>query len=252
MKIEIFDYIFFPMTEGYTIEKTFFYALLLLLAVFVGYFLLKKLKLKIDLKLGISLFSFTAFIALLRSYFELKNFLIYWLMVPWVGFSFGLLISAFLAISLFIEKKFNTKHYKTMFMIGLLFCSILLPFLPFKNFQISLLLTIFYFPWIIFLKFLPLQLFNKAILSFHLLDATSTFIGRKFFGIEEAHVFAKFLISSFGPFSFVIAKFAIVFLILFLIDKLKVEKNLNSYIKIVIGIIGLGPAIRNIAILSSI
>jgi len=67
-----------------------------------------------------------------------------------------------------------------------------------------------------------------------------------FFGYEEMHVLPKIFIQSFGPISFVFLKAFVVFSILIVIEKLKGEKKVKEFIKLIIGAVGASTGIRDL------
>ncbi len=91
---------------------------------------------------------------------------------------------------------------------------------------------------------------NLSILYAHMLDASSTFIGVDTLGYYEKHVLPSYLIDLTGT-AFVMypLKLAIFIPVLYIIDTNFNEdaesRNLRTFVKLVILVLGLSPACRN-------
>lgn len=91
---------------------------------------------------------------------------------------------------------------------------------------------------------------NLSILAAHMFDASSTFIGVDMLGYYEKHVLPAFLINLFGTAIVMYPlKLSIFIPVLYILDKNFDEdeeaRNLKTFIKLVILILGLSPACRN-------
>jgi uncharacterized membrane protein len=87
---------------------------------------------------------------------------------------------------------------------------------------------------------------NQVILGAHLLDAAGTFTAMSFFGYGEQHVVPNILIPLLGPQAMFILKIAVVLPVLWAIDRWGEKGEFNNFLKIVILILGLAPALRNL------
>lgn len=108
-------------------------------------------------------------------------------------------------------------------------------------------------------KFFNLELFhnklNIAALAGQALDGAATFTALVFFPkFSEQHVVSNLLIDGvnsltnttfFGPFAFLIVKVSLVLFIIYFLDQEVKNKNLCSFIKIFIIILGFAPGIRD-------
>jgi uncharacterized membrane protein len=91
---------------------------------------------------------------------------------------------------------------------------------------------------------------NISILGAHMLDASSTFIGVDMLGYYEKHVLPSYLIDLTGT-AFVMypLKLSIFIPVLYIIDtnfnEDEESRNLKTFLKLVILVLGLSPACRN-------
>ncbi len=85
---------------------------------------------------------------------------------------------------------------------------------------------------------------SELVIFAHMLDASATFLGIQFLGYWELHVIPRLLISRFGPWIMIPAKFALFILILYILDGEK-DENVKNYIKFVLFAFGLGPGLRD-------
>ncbi|MEM5855484.1 MAG: DUF63 family protein, partial [Candidatus Aenigmatarchaeota archaeon] len=86
---------------------------------------------------------------------------------------------------------------------------------------------------------------NKAVFLTQIFDATVSFVGVNFFGYEEMHVLPNILIQNFGPISFIFFKALIVFLILFILDKIKGDEESKNFVKLLIAVLGASTGTRD-------
>jgi uncharacterized membrane protein len=251
MEIKIFNYFLNPYEEGYTIEKTLVFALLFVVLAFVIYKLLKKLKVKIDRRLIIAALPFVFFGSSLRVIVDsgvvINQTLRILLTTPNIYIIISLLTISLLYFSVTLQKKKIAKYHKIMFLIGSTLFIVSLSFIRFVNFYGVLLIFLFSFPWLLFCFFFKKWNFeNRFALFFQMLDANTTFVSLNFFPLyKEQHIIPNFLINLFGPHSFVIIKFIAVVSILVLIDKFSKDRELNNYVKIIIGFLGAATGFRD-------
>jgi uncharacterized membrane protein len=247
MGIKILNYFLNPYEEGYTIEKTLVFAVLFILLAFVIYKLLKKLKIKIDRRLVIATLPFVFFGSSLRvivdSGIVTNQTLKILLTTPNIYIIISILIISLLYFSIFLQKKRIARYHK----IGSTLFIVSLTLLRFINFYGALLIFLFIFPWLLFCLFFKKWSFeNRFALFFQMLDANATFVSLNFFPLyKEQHVIPNLLINLFGPHSFVIIKFIAVVVTLFLIDKFSKDRELNNYVKIIIGFLGAATGVRD-------
>ena len=251
MGIKILNYFLNPYEEGYTIEKTLVFAVLFIVLAFVIYKILKRLKIKIDRSLIIAALPFVFFGSSLRVLVDsgliTNQTLKILLTTPNIYIIISLFVISLLYFSVTLQKKKIAKYHKIMFSIGSTLFIVSLIFLHFVNFYGAFLIFIFILPWLLFCLFFKKWSFeNRFALFFQMLDANATFVSLNFFPLyKEQHVIPNFLISLFGPHSFVMVKFIAVVSILFLIDKFSKDRELNSYVKIIIGFLGAATGVRD-------
>jgi uncharacterized membrane protein len=87
---------------------------------------------------------------------------------------------------------------------------------------------------------------NSGILSVHMLDATSTWAALSFFGYLEQHVLPRFLIDLVGPWAMFPLKLAVLIPVLYVIDRYTEPGDFRNFLKIVIIILGLAPGLRDL------
>jgi len=243
---DFLDYFLAPWKSGYDIPKTLTYGVILVLAVYLIFTLLRKLKVKTDKRLAIAISPYVIFGGTLRVLQDANLIDSYWFITPGVYFLITFIVISVLLLSLFIEKKKNIPYFKTQFVFGLVLVSFSVIFLQPVNFESIYLITIFFMPWLLILVlFKRFGLTNKLVASTQLFDATTTFVSINFFGYSEQHVLPTFLVNVLSPTSFIFLKVVVVIAILFLIDKLSDDKELNNYLKLIIGILGGATGIRD-------
>ncbi|MEM5814664.1 MAG: DUF63 family protein, partial [Candidatus Aenigmatarchaeota archaeon] len=93
---------------------------------------------------------------------------------------------------------------------------------------------------------------NAAILWSHLLDASSTFTAVTFYGFYEQHVLPGFMIDMAGPWIMFPLKLAVVWAVLYYIDREKGDQRFKDFLKMVILILGLALGVRDWLTLSMI
>ncbi len=86
---------------------------------------------------------------------------------------------------------------------------------------------------------------NKLAIISQALDGFATIVATQFFFCGEQHPLSGFLLESF-PLSFVFAKIALVFVILYYVDKEIKNENLRGFIKIVIIVLGFATGLRDL------
>jgi len=86
---------------------------------------------------------------------------------------------------------------------------------------------------------------NTGILAAHLLDASATFVSIAYFGYFEQHFLPRSLFPFFGPGIMFVLKFIVVIPALWLIDRYAEDPQFKTLLKIVVLILGLAPGMRD-------
>lgn len=242
---EIVSYFTDPTATGYTPEKTLIFALLLVASAYGIFELLKKLKLKVDYKLVLGVIPYVVLAGTLRVTQDAGIFNTWWLITPGMYVTAFIIILTALIFSLTIERKFKIPYFKTFFLLGVIATAVFLSFLNFVNSSGFVLFVLFYSPWIIILYKVKWNIPNKLVTAAQMFDATATYVALQYFGYYEQHVVPSLFINIFSPISFIFLKIAGIVTILLLLDKFKEDKEFNNYLKLIIGILGLGTGTRD-------
>ncbi|HLD39223.1 MAG TPA: DUF63 family protein [archaeon] len=251
---------------GYNIYNTLVYALLLVIAVFATYKLLKKMKITIDNKFAIGILPYIILGGLLRALEDGASYGI-WFKTPIIY----IVIFAIAFVALFASKVIEKLSVKRVgyhiiwacagFAIAIIF---LTQVTVNSTFALAAIITlsIFWAVLLIFLKKLTeryqsssklrksiasfFSWENTSLLGVHMFDATTTFTAIQYFPYFEQHVLPSFLINIFGPAVMFVLKFVVVSIVLYVLDReLAKEQEKKKFIKIVILILGLAPGLRN-------
>ncbi|MCX6695475.1 MAG: DUF63 family protein [Candidatus Altiarchaeota archaeon] len=254
------------VVPGYNIVNTLTYGLFLGVTVF---YLIPRMKCfipRIDLNFVLSLVPFILYGASTRELVD-HGFGLYaghsvypqnfYLVSPWIYFTMFFLTSSCLVFSLLLQRRFKVPYHKVMFSLGsLLFLyNLYLILSNVKSFE-PLVLILVSFAVVSGLLFLSMKLFrlgflwherNYMVALAHLLDASTTFVGIDFYHNVEQHVVPNYFIGMLNTAAVMFPLKALVVLpALYLVDKeMKNDEFGRRFIKLVIIIIGLGPAIRN-------
>ena len=255
---------------GYNIYNTLVYALLLVIAVFATYKLLKKMKITIDNKFAIGILPYVILGGLLRALEDAYSYG-FWFKSPIIYIVIFAVAFVALFASKIIEmlsaKRGRVIDYHIIWAcVGFAIVLVFLTQVTVKSsfaFAAIFILSFFWAVLLIFLKKLSCRrlegasklrksiasLFsweNTSLLGVHMFDATTTFTAIQYFPYFEQHVLPSFLISIFGPAVMFVLKFAVVSIVLYVLDKeLSKEQEKKKFIKIVILILGLAPGLRN-------
>ncbi len=256
---------------GYNIYNTIAYAIMLILAVFVTYQLLKKMKIQIDNKFAMGILPYIILGGLVRA-LEDAYTLGFWFKTPIIYIVIFVVAFIGLFASKIIEmakgKRWPRLGYHMIWgAIGIALILIGLTQVAVKSpFALAAMVTLSIF-WAILLilakklleRFKPQTSFfsweNTSILAVHMFDATTTFVALSYFPYFEQHVLPSFLINIFGPAVMFVLKFVVVAAVLHVLDK-EMKESLNDakasdssqkrkFIKLVILILGLAPGLRN-------
>lgn len=239
-------------TGKYNIVNTLAYGLILVASAYAVFKILERLKIKTDSHFTYSLIPFIALgsgLRVLRDADILKSYIF---ITPGSYVITFLIAFAALLLSIAAQKRLKREYWKIMAAIGVLLC------LPVYLLLISRITNAVAFAEIVSIsiawyavlggisKNKP-EIFtgqNTAIISAHMLDASSTFVG-KYFGYVEEHVVAGALIPAFGPWIMFVLKLAVVIPVLCFFDKSVKDENFRNWMKIIVLILGLAPGIRN-------
>lgn len=239
------------LNEGYNFVNTLTYAIVVVVATWLAFKFLEKMKIKIDRNFIFAILSLVFLGTLIRLFEEAGIFVSYLIVTPFIWiemFAFALII---ILISKFVEKKFRIQYYKTILSVCIALSTIPLLLLLAKITQFSgmaitlailspILLTLYLVKW---------KVENKLVTLAHSFDASATFTAVQFFGFSELHVVPRLLISNLSPLSFVIVKLVVVVGVLMLIDRYSDDKDFNNFLKLIIAILGIGPAVRDFYLL---
>lgn len=243
----ILEYFLSPKQSGYDVPKTLLYALLLVGAAYAVYRVLKRLKIGINRNLAVAVSPYVALGSALRVLQDAGTVDSYFFVTPGIYVLVaGITISA-LMISYVLQRKMGVSYYKTCFIIGIFTLPFVLSHVIVQNIYGGLLVAAFISPWVLVIgtKRLRWAAENKIVTLLHMFDATTTFVSLHFFGYLEQHVLPNVFINSLGPISFIPLKALVIISTLVAIDRFSNDKEFNTYIKIIIGILGAATGIRD-------
>lgn len=249
---KLIDYFLYPKKSGYDVPKTLAYGIVLVLAIYGIYELLKKLKVKIDAKLAVAISPYIVFGGIIRVMQDAGMLNSYWFVTPGIYiFVFGILISAIL-VSVLLQRKRKIEYQKPVFIVGLLLVAFTFFNINIINFQGLLMVAAFYLPWIFILRLFPWSAINKSVTGIQMLDATATFVSLQFFGYAEQHIVPTLFINVFSPVSFIFLKVVGVVAVLVMLDRYSEDKEFNRYLKLIIAILGAATGTRDVITLSAL
>ena len=257
---DILNYFLNPTeTFGYDLPKTLSYGIVLVIAVYLIFLVLRKLKIDVDQRLYISVSPYIVLGGILRVMQDAGLINSYWFVTPGIYlFIFSVCFSTIVFSKKFLEKR-GVSYFKISFLFGMILVSFSFPFLPSFNFLNASIVSFYFFPlFLVFYKFDKWSSENRTVTLMQMFDAVTTFVAVSYFGIStftsgfvEQHFFPNFLISTFGPFSFVVVKFFVIVSVLLVIDKFSKDLEFNKYLKFIIAILGAATGTRDfLAILS--
>jgi uncharacterized membrane protein len=232
-----------PLCKYYTPVNTIVYGLILIVAVYGLYKLLRVLKVDINKKFFIAVLPFIIYGGWTRALNDhaagIYNSVLF--CSPPIYFFVFVIALASLLTGLLIQRKLHISYEKVMLAVGialLLFNATLTRITNFTGLFYDIgLIVIFGMIFFGIHKLRPklLSLENAGIITSHLLDASSSFVAITFFGFYEQHVLP-------GLFPL---KIIVVWFVLYYIDKSKEDKFYKNYLKIIILILGLALGIRD-------
>ena len=235
---------------SFTIRTTFLLGIVLVFLAYTFYELSEKLKIKFDKKflIGISLWVLLA--AFVRVFEDANiypnNF---FTVTPGIIILFAFIILPVFFVGSWLEKKRGFEIWKTLSISAIILIGLHIPFLRFVNvYGFFLILLIFgAISCIMFVsnKIVGAGVFSFMVLSAHIFDATTTFVGMNFFGYYEQHVLPNFLINLSGPWVMFPLKIIVITPIIFFINKYSEKENMRKFLLLAVYLIGLAPALRN-------
>jgi uncharacterized membrane protein len=261
------------------------YGVILIIALYYIYRLLKKLKITVDWRFALALMPFILLGPVTRVLEDTGYFqepLVYWFISPFIYMMIAFFVILFLFIGRYLEDKINSSKItvnRVLFVGGLF---VLIPFLiPIVswilgarwdsttgiNFDIFL-IVVGIVSLIVFLVYFIANYFkenkkivvyknplNLAMLCGHMIDGIATYISIKdpfFMGLSyaEKHPASNFLLDIWGPL-FPIVKFLLIIFVIYVFDvlykeELEEHKTLVNLLKIGILILGFAPGLRNL------
>lgn len=233
------------LNQGYNAINTAVYAIILVTAAYIIYKVLKKLKVKIDKRLAISVAPFVLLGSSARILVDSGITDTFLLITPLIYFVIFAITFSVLLLSRFLEKKFKIPYYKIMTSVGIILVIFPLSLLRISNASTIIYVLGFYIIWPIIFYLIKWSNANKVVASIQMFDATNTFVALYFFGYSEQHVVPNIFINLFGPWAFIPVKAIAVIAALILIDKYSKDKEFNNYLKLIIAILGGATSVRD-------
>ncbi len=226
--------------EGYNWVNTITYAIILVIAIYFTYKLLKKFKVKIDRNFSIGLLIFALVGATWRVMEDLRL-----IPMPWTVLFITPIIYFILYPIALIPLILKGSKFITYVGIAILIPSLFI--VLFRNWVHPF--AIILIPGIAFLVSIPLyfiRFFNKFENLFfvfgHMVDSFATYFSVKFFGYGEKHVLTSILLKI-SPISFIVAKYSIVLLIIYLLKDWRDEPRI--YTISILAMLGLATGFRD-------
>jgi len=252
--------------EGYNIVNTLTWAIILGLCIFAVVKLLKKLDIQADNRFIASIVPFVLAGSSMRGLEDagaIQQPFSFFLITPIIYFVVFFITLGCLVIAKAISEKWTGKSMETIFAsmgtfwfllnisVLLSIQTVVLPAVLIYILGLGTLITLFVYFIAKKIDFgILTDRLNISILGAHMLDASSTFIGVDMLGYYEKHVLPSYLIDLTGT-AFVMypLKLAIFIPVLYIIDTNFNEddesRNLRTFVKMVILVLGLSPACRN-------
>lgn len=249
-------YFVYPLvnrTGEYNPVNTITYAAIFFLVTYLFYTKILKNRIKIDSKFAAVFVSFTIFASSMHVLDDMKIISSILLVTPLIQVVMYASFLVLLPASLIIQKHTKIEYWKTLLTITLLPSAIIISFILSRaqNFAgLVYVLVVFVLSTSILFalhKKSPniLTKENLAVLSAHMLDATSTFVSISFFSYREQHFLPTFLINMFGPVVMFPLKLLVIGFVLYSFDKEINDKQMRTFFKILVLILGLAPGLRD-------
>ena len=270
--------------EGYTIVSELTYGLLVIIALYLIYKILKKLEITVDWRFALALMPYILFGPVSRVLEDTGYFnppLVYWFISPLIYLQITIYALFFLYLGHYLEKKFNSPKVtvnRILFTGGLIFLvpsSILIlgwifgyrwgdtsgihldVFLIVVGLVLLIVALVYLFAH--YVKKEELKVYknplNLTMLGGHLIDGITSYISIKdpfAMGLyySEKHPASNLLLETWGPL-FPIVKFLLIIIVIYMFDilykdELKDHLTLINLLKIGILILGFSPGMRDI------
>lgn len=250
------------------------YSVILILAVFLVYRLLGRMRVRIDNRFTLAVLPFIFWASTTRVLHDAAfagrlspalNAFYSSPIFPTPGsyiITFALALFTLLS-SLLLQRITKIPYWKTMFAAGTaltIFNTTLLPVVTLLPLYLigglTLLWAVVFFSWrplLARLGRLPISNYyhtllsreNLAILSAHFLDATATVTALTLFGYLEQHVVPRLFFPFLGPYAMFLLKALVVLPALWAIDRYAEDPQFKKFLKIVVLILGLAPGLRD-------
>ncbi|MDL2270449.1 DUF63 family protein [Methanobrevibacter sp. OttesenSCG-928-I08] len=174
------------------------------------------------------------------------------LITPGIYIIVGIIGIASLLFGYYLCRKKEINYKYTIFLIGLIFA--IIPLSMIEGLKINILGEILGIWFILTLVFVIVGKYwklyrdkiNLSIISAHLLDATTTFIGVDYYNYTEQHVLPEQIYNiSETALTMYPLKIIVITIAIYLIEKYIDDETLKGLLKLVIFVLGLAPGIRN-------
>ena len=227
--------------EGYNIVNTIVYATIALIAIYLTYLLLKKLKIKIDKYFIYSLIVF-AFVG--STWRVMEDLML--IPMPWTV----LFITPLIYVVLYIIAMIPLLIFRDSKAMGYVGIGILIPSLFIVLFRhLSHPLMLILIPTIAIAVSIPIyfvkifkRIENLFILFGHMVDSFATYFSVTMFGYGEKHVLTSEILK-FSPISYIIIKYLVILSIIYVLKDFKDEPRI--YIISILAMLGLATGFRD-------
>ena len=257
------DFIQTIFFSGYTVFNTVVYTLILVVFILAIIKIFKKIEID-PLSIICSIIPFVIFGCLIRALVDNGVFpKTVFLITPGIYILVGLLtiLSFLFSLELFRRKDIDYRY--TLFIIGMVLLIPTLFFIPNLNIKpiIYILSTFIFVSLIVFLIFhigekllknyssiakLLSDKINRAIISAHLFDASTTVIAVECFNYYEQHVLPNAINQLFGTYATMFPmKIIVVLSVLYIIDQYIDDLTIKNLLKLTVFVLGLAPGMRN-------
>ncbi|MBI4167672.1 MAG: DUF63 family protein [Candidatus Aenigmarchaeota archaeon] len=249
-------YFIYPLvnrTNEYNPVNTITYAVVFFLVTYLLYEKILKNRVNIDSKFAVVFVSFTIFASGMHVLEDMKIVSSILLVTPLIQVVMYASFLVLLSASLVIQKLAKIEYWKTLLFItsipSVLIVTLILSraqniaglFYIMLSFAAST--AILYFVHKKFPKTLSKE--NLMALSAHMLDASSTFVSISFFGYKEQHFLPTALIQLFGPAVMFPLKLLVIGFVLYSFDREIKNKDMRTFFKIIVLVLGLAPGLRD-------
>lgn len=272
-------------SEGYTLVSEITYGIILVIALFFIYKLLKKLNINVDWRFALSLMPYIIFGPVTRVLEDTGYYsepFVYWFISPLLYFQIAAYALSFLVLGYYIEKKFQKPRITVNFVLFIGgFILLIPPLILIARWVLGdrwgsttgaradvllivigivcLILALVYLFTLIFKNNKKIIVYrnplNLAMIAGHLIDGLTSYISIKDpfnMGLmySEKHPASNFLLDVWGPL-FPIVKFVLIILVIYVFDilykeELKDNLRLVNLLKIGILILGFSPGLRDL------